>query len=139
MVFGRHSEDVLGKWRYLLLIVSSAMGGAIFHIVVYSTSYAPYIGASAGAAGAAAYYALRFPRAKIGFLYHFGYRYRCIRQPALIVFLSLLMLISFIAYKQIHNDLDIANQISAIATLGGAAVGFVFWLVLLRRSLLSEQ
>ena len=139
VVFGEHVEDVLGKWRYLLLIICAAIAGASLHIYINSKSQTPYIGASAAITGAITYYALRFPRAEIGFLSPLGGHFIWSRQPALIVFLSWVVIMVFLAYRQMHNGLENVNGISALAILGGAAVGFAFWLVFLRRSLLSDQ
>jgi membrane associated rhomboid family serine protease len=139
MVFGEHVEDVLGRWRYLLLIVCAAMAGAGLHIVINSTSQTPYIGAIAAIAGVITYYALRFPRAEIGFLYRFGRHLSWSQQPALTVFLSWIVIMFFIAYRQVNDGLENANGISALAILGGAAAGFAFWLVTLRKNLLSDQ
>ncbi len=130
LIFGDNVEDVLEKWHYLLLIFYSAIAGAAVYTISNPASQIPYVGASAGIAGIITYYALRFPMAEIGFLapFRFGRSYKLARQPVLIVFIGWLAIQLFIAYKQMHGSGDV-NNVSALALLGGAATGFVFWLV----------
>jgi len=66
IVFGDNVEDVLGKGRFLLLLLVAAIVGDVAHILAEHSSSTPCIGASGGISAVIAYYALRFPLAHIG-------------------------------------------------------------------------
>lgn len=125
LVFGDNVEDVLGKWRYALLIIGALMMGDILHIMANPHSGIPCIGASGGISGIITYYALKFPRAHIGILFRFGFYFRWVRLPASIMLFFWILMQFFITYLQMGGFSDV----SALAHLGGAAVGFVFWLI----------
>jgi membrane associated rhomboid family serine protease len=120
IVFGDNVEDVLGKSRFLLLILVAAIAGDIAHILADPSSTRPCIGASGGISAVIAYYALRFPRAHIGLLILF----RWVRMKAFLLFLLWVAVQFFIAYMQLSGF----SNVSAFAHLGGAAVGVIFWL-----------
>ena len=121
VVFGDNSEDVLGKTRYLLLIVLATFTGHAAQILSDPSGTIPCIGASGGISGVLAYYCLRFPRARVGIILFFV---RWIRMPAggLLILWILLQIIT-----AMKNSLGIAN-VAVFAHLGGAAVGVLFWL-----------
>ncbi|HBG27012.1 MAG: hypothetical protein A2Y10_20145 [Planctomycetes bacterium GWF2_41_51] len=135
LIFGENVEDVLGKWRYLLLIFCAALIGAVLHVISNKYSTIPYVGANAGITGIIAYYALRFPKSQVRFLFRFGGHIHWFTQPAIMAFLGWVVLQFILAYKQIHG-LNDAKAISSIANVGGAAVGLIFWI--LTRSKISE-
>lgn len=125
-VFGDNVEDFLGKGRYLLLILIAAVLGDIAHIVIDPRSDIPLIGASGGISGVIAFYALKFPKTKMGVLFRFGLiPIRWFRIPAY-AFVGFWILLQFLgAYLQITG----ASSVSALAHLGGATTGLAFWLV----------
>jgi membrane associated rhomboid family serine protease len=120
VVFGDNSEDVLGRWRYLLLIVAAAVVGDIAHIISDPGSTTPCIGASGGISGVLAYYCLRFPKATVGIVVFFHW----VRLPVGFMF-ALWVVLQIIAAMQ--QSVGIGN-IAVFAHLGGAAVGVLFWL-----------
>ena len=121
LIFGDNVEDFLGKSRYLLLIVCAAFFGDILHIISNPASQIPCIGASGGISGILAFYALRFPKNKVGYLWNFS----MVRLPVSIFFAMWLSIQILTAYAQIEGF----GNISALAHLGGVATGFVFWLI----------
>ena len=120
LVFGDNVEDVLGKGRFLLLLLAAAMVGNVAHILAGPSSTIPCIGASGGISAVIAYYALRFPRAQLGLIIAF----RWFRLPARVLFVLWMVIQFFGAYKQLAGF----SNVSAFAHLGGAAVGVAFWL-----------
>jgi len=120
IVFGDNSEDVLGKWRYLLLIATAAIVGDIAHIISDPSSTTPCIGASGGISGVLAYYCLRFPKATIGIVVFFHW----VRLPVGAMLAIWVVLQIFAAMQQ---SVGIGN-VAVFAHLGGAAVGVLFWL-----------
>jgi membrane associated rhomboid family serine protease len=126
LIFGDNVEDFLGKYKYLLLIFLAAIIGAALHIISDVHSTIPCIGASGGISGVLAYYALRFPQNRIGLLIGFGwYKFGWLRLPVIIMFLFWMMIQILGSYVQMSGF----GSVSALAHLGGVAVGFVFWLV----------
>jgi membrane associated rhomboid family serine protease len=71
------------------------------------------------------YYALAFPQARLGFLLGFGWRIRWLRIPAWVVLIGWVLVQLLGAAQQVSGF----TNVSALGHLGGAAVGFVFWLV----------
>src|SRR5207249_4486791 len=71
LIFGDNVEDYLGRWRYLLLILLAMIVGDALHVLMDPRSAVPVIGASGGIAGIITFYALKFPRVRLGFLFRF--------------------------------------------------------------------
>lgn len=124
LMFGDNVEDYLGRSRYIVLLVGSAVIGDMFHIMGDQSSMMPCIGASGGISGVIAFYALTFPHAKIGFLIRFPL-FRWVRWPAWGLFVVWLLMQLFGARQQMAGF----SNVSALAHLGGAAVGVIFWLL----------
>lgn len=124
MIFGDNVEDWLGKWRYLLLILFATLAGDIAHIMSDARPDTPCIGASGGISGIIAFYALTFPHVRIGILMRYFANFRWISMPAYVMFFIWVLLQFVGAWKQLYGFSDV----SAFAHLGGAGVGFLFWL-----------
>lgn len=125
VVFGDNVEDYVGGWRYLLLIAGAALVGDLAHIALDPRSDIPVIGASGGISGILAYYILTFPKARLGILFRWFFYFQWIRVPAYgwgLIWIAFQLLG---AYLQVRG----ASNVSALAHLGGAAVGVVFWWV----------
>jgi membrane associated rhomboid family serine protease len=121
LLFGDNVEDYLGHARFLLLVALAAFVGAVAHVAFDPRSDVPVIGASGGISGLVAFYGFAFPRAKMVFLIW----YRWIRVPAY-AFLALWLVLQVLtAWQQISG----LTSVSALAHLGGAAVGVWFWLI----------
>ena len=87
LIFGDNVEDHLGRLGYVLLLVGAHVGGMWLHAAITSNSGVPCIGASAGISGVIAYYAIVFPRAKIGVFLWVLTLFRILRMPALVALL----------------------------------------------------
>lgn len=124
-VFGDNVEEFLGWPRYLLLIVVAAFAGDVLHLVADPRSTIPCIGASGGIAGVIVFYALQFPRIRLGFLFRYWFYFRWIRLPAWFA-LVLWLVFQFIGAAQ---QLSGISTVSALAHLGGATLGLIAWLV----------
>lgn len=125
IVFGDNVEDFLGKWRLLALVLLATVVGDAAHIMADPASTIPCIGASGGISGVLAYYALKFPRARLGVLIGIYFRFRWIRMPAYAMFLIWIG----IQVLGTHAQLAGFSNVSSLAHLGGASVGFVFWTI----------
>ena len=120
-VFGSCVEDRLGQGKYLALILVATVVGDALHTALDPHSEIPLIGASGGIAGLVVFFGLAFPRARMAFVFFF---FRWVRIPALAFVLFWLLSQIFGARSQIAGYSDVAY----LAHLGGALVGFVFWL-----------
>lgn len=123
IMFGDNVEDYLGKARYLLLIVGAAFVGDLAHIALDPRSTIPVIGASGGISGVLAFYILRFPKARLGILFRVFFYFRWIQMPAYAWGLLWVILQLLGAFQQVSGT----SNVSALAHLGGAAVGVAFW------------
>jgi len=136
MVFGDNVESDLGRRKYALLVLASHVVGVLAHALVEPRSSAPLIGASAGISGVVAYYAIAFPRARLGMLLWVGYWARWVRVPALL-YLGFWFLLQLIGLMQ---QVEGMTNVSAAGHVGGAAVGVAAALVVRhrRRELTAE-
>jgi membrane associated rhomboid family serine protease len=125
LIFGDNVEDDLGRWRYAGLLAISALVGSLFHILGNRHSLLPCVGASGGISGVVTYYALRFPRVRLGFLFRYWLYFRWIHLPACAyLLLWFLMQLLFVVEEQAG-----VSNIAALAHLGGAAVGVAAWIL----------
>jgi len=125
IIFGEHVEDYLGRKRWLLLLFLAAIAGDVLHIMFDPRGTNPCIGASGGIAGLIAFYAFKFPHARLGILLRFGLIFipKWIYFPAWVAFGLWLLLQFWGAYAQIAGF----SSVSSLAHLGGTAVGVALW------------
>jgi membrane associated rhomboid family serine protease len=125
LIFGDNVEDWLGHGRFLILVALSTLAGLIAHVVTTDDPLAPVVGASSGIAGIIVGYAVRYPKAKMGFvyrLYHFTNLYRWVSVPAWIWVVVWFSAQAFLAALRIRG-LDPAGTLPHLA---GAAVGLAY-------------
>jgi membrane associated rhomboid family serine protease len=126
IIFGIHVENYLGRKRWLLLVLLAAIAGDFLHVMADPRGDIPCIGASGGISGLIAFYALKFPHARLGILFRYYYVYfKWIQFPAWAAFI-LWMLLQFLgAFEQVSGF----SNVSALAHLGGTAVGIAMWAI----------
>jgi membrane associated rhomboid family serine protease/Zn-finger nucleic acid-binding protein len=125
LIFGDNVEDHLGPWRFLLLVAAAALVGDLLHIAVDPRSAIPCVGASGGISGLIVFYALRYPHARLGFMFQYYLMFRWVHVPAWTALVAWFVLQLILANDQLAGR----GSVSAMAHLGGAAVGaFVWWL-----------
>lgn len=118
-IFGDNVEDRLGSTRFLLLLALATIGGNAMHMLVTDTPNLPLVGASGGISGIVVYYALLYPRVRIGLLFLFVL---WLRLPA-IGWLALWALLQLLGVTLLEG-----SNVAYGAHLGGALVGLVAWL-----------
>ena len=126
---GDNVEDLLGPWSFAALLVLSVLGADAVHALVDPHSIVPCIGASGGISGVMAFYALRFPRARLRFRGWMGFsrgrpRLQPVVAPVWVAFLVWLALQSMGLVLQTQK----VTAVSGAAHIGGALVGGVFWI-----------
>ena len=84
-IFGDNVEDKLGHLRFFIFYILSGLAGSLAHVITSPGSQVPMVGASGAIAGVLGAYMIRFPQARIWTLIFFGFFFRAVRIPALIV------------------------------------------------------
>jgi membrane associated rhomboid family serine protease len=125
-VFGDNVEEALGRSGFLLLVACGTVAGALLHARFDPRPDVPLVGASAGISALLVYYALRFPRARIGWAFRiYVVPIWWLRFPAAVAIVLWLGLQLVLAWQQSRG----LSNISAYGHLGGAAAGMSFWIV----------
>jgi membrane associated rhomboid family serine protease len=84
-IFGDNVEDTLGHGRFLVFYLLSGLGAALAQTMVSPTSMVPMIGASGAISGVLGAYLVLFPYATILTLVTFGFFFKFIHIPAIVV------------------------------------------------------
>jgi membrane associated rhomboid family serine protease len=123
LIFGDNVEDDLGHLGYAIMLAIAALVGDLWHCVGHQHDVIPAIGASGGISGIVTYYALRFPQARLGFVFRYWLYFQWVHIPA---FAAMLF---WFALQFVYVWLEHAGigNVAALAHLGGAAVGVVAW------------
>ena len=61
-VFGDNVEDLLGRWRFVILLATATAFGTLAFACLHPHQTLPLIGASGGISGVIVYYLIQFPR-----------------------------------------------------------------------------
>jgi membrane associated rhomboid family serine protease len=123
LIFGDNVEETLKPRRYLLLLLGAALAGDALHWLGDPRGDIPCVGASGGISGIIAYYACRFPHVRLGMMFRYFFYFRWFTFPAWGGFAMWIALQLFITWMQRQG----LSNVSALAHLGGAAVGVAFW------------
>jgi len=129
LIFGDNVEDYLGRTRYWVLVFAAAVSGDLLHIAGDPGSLVPCVGASGGISGVITFYALKFPRARLGFLVRYWFLFRWLHMPAWFALILWFLLQLLLAAQQLAG----IGSVSALAHLGGAAAGLGLWLLWWKR------
>jgi len=133
-IFGDNVEDTLGHARFLLLYLASGIGAALAQTVVNPSAKVPMVGASGAVSGILGAYLLLFPYATILTLVTFGFFWRFIHLPALVV-LGLWILLQFLSgYLSLGAAGDAGGGVAFFAHIGGFFVGMALLFVLRPRA-----
>ncbi len=84
-IFGNNVEDTLGHVRFVLFYLASGVAAALAQTVVGPDSTVPMVGASGAISGVLGAYLLLFPRAFVTTLIIFGFFWRLVQIPAVVV------------------------------------------------------
>ena len=133
-IFGDNVEDTLGHARFVLLYLGSGIGAALAQTIVNPFAGIPMVGASGAVSGILGAYLLLFPYATVLTLVTFGFFWRFIRMPALVV-LGLWILLQFLSgYLSLGAAAGAGGGVAFFAHIGGFFVGMALLFVLRPRS-----
>ena len=124
-VFGDNVEDFLGHFKYALLLLVATIVGCASHVVFNLDSAIPCVGASGGISGILAFYAIQFPKARVGFMFFNRwsmYVDNWFKIPAWI------LLIIWLALQ--FCGLGDKSNIAYMSHIGGAGVGIIAALII---------
>jgi membrane associated rhomboid family serine protease len=125
-IFGNNVEETLGHGRFMLFYLSSGVAAAATQTLVEPTSQVPMIGASGAISGVLGAYLLLFPHANVLTLVIFGFFWRVVSIPALVV-------LGFWMVVQVLNGLGsfgAGGGVAWFAHIGGFIAGMGLVLVL---------
>ena len=95
-IFGDNVEDTLGHGRFLVFYLLSGIAAALVQTMVSPASEIPMLGASGAVSGVLGAYLLLFPHARVLTLLIFGFFFRMVHIPAVIV-LGFWIIVQFVS------------------------------------------
>ncbi len=125
LIFGDNVEDTLGHIKFFALLVLATLVGDLLHIIGDPNSSTPCIGASGGISGVIVFYALAFPQVRLRICWRIMLYFHWFRISVLWAMAIWIGLQLFGLWSQLSGY----SNVSALAHLGGAATGFLFWLI----------
>ena len=125
-IFGNNVEDTLGHGRFVLFYLASGVAAAATQTIVSPRSPVPMIGASGAISGVLGAYLILFPHANVLTLVIFGFFWRLVRIPALIV-LGFWMVVQILSGL---GSLGAGGGVAWFAHIGGFFAGMALSLLL---------
>lgn len=129
-IFGNTVEDTFGHARFVGLYLASGLAAAIAQTLVNAGSVIPMVGASGAVSGVLGAYFLLFPHATVLTLVTFGFFWRFIHLPAVIV-LGLWIVLQFLSgYLSLSVGGGAEGGVAFFAHIGGFVAGMALLFVL---------
>jgi membrane associated rhomboid family serine protease len=127
-IFGNNVEDVLGHGRFVVFYLASGLAAAVAQTMINPVSTIPMVGASGAVSGVLGAYFLLFPYSTVLTLVTFGFFWRFIHLPAVIV-LGLWIVLQFLSgYLSLSVAGGAEGGVAFFAHIGGfiAGIGLLF-------------
>jgi membrane associated rhomboid family serine protease len=129
-IFGNNVEDTLGHGRFIVFYLASGVAAALAQTLVNPASGIPMVGASGAVAGVLGAYFLLFPYATVLTLVIFGFFWRFIHLPAIVV-LGLWILLQLLSgYLSLNGTGASEGGVAFFAHIGGFLFGMALLFVL---------
>ena len=129
-IFGNKVEDTLGHTRFLLFYLASGVAAAVAQTLVNPASGIPMVGASGAVSGVLGAYFVLFPYATVLTLVTFGFFWRFIHLPAMVVLGLWILLQFFSGYLSLSATSGSEGGVAFFAHIGGFFVGMALLFVL---------
>jgi membrane associated rhomboid family serine protease len=120
-IFGNNVEDAMGRGRFLAFYLLCGAAAAAAQYLQSPASTVPMVGASGAVSGALGAYLLLYPHARIWTLVVFGFFWRVVPVPALLV-LGFWIVIQFLNGVVTFDRPD-AGGVAFLAHVGGFVAG----------------
>ena len=133
-IFGKNAEDTLGHTRFTLFYLLSGLVAALTQVLASPASEVPMIGASGAVSGVLGAYLLLFPQSRVLTLVIFGFFWRLVSIPAVVV-------LGFWIVLQVLNGLGSfgeARSVAWFAHIGGFFAGMFLLIVMRPRTLIRR-
>ena len=127
-IFGNNVEDMLGHGRFVVFYLTSGLAAAVAQTMINPASAIPVVGASGAVSGVLGAYFLLFPYSTVLTLVTFGFFWRFIHLPAVIV-LGLWIVLQFLSgYLSLGAASGAEGGVAFFAHIGGfiAGMGLLF-------------
>jgi membrane associated rhomboid family serine protease len=130
-IFGNNVEDTLGHARFLIFYLLSGVAAAVAQTFVNPASSVPMIGASGAVSGVLGAYLLLFPHATVLTLLMFGFFWRFLHVPAIIVlgFWVVVQFINGVVTISAARDAE-GGGVAWFAHIGGFVAGMLLLFLL---------
>jgi len=128
-IFGASVEGSLGHARFVILYLASGVVAALAQTLAGPASGIPMVGASGAVSGILGAYLLLFPYARILTLLTFGFFWRFVRLPAVVV-LGLWILLQFLSVYLSLGSAGGEGGVAFFAHIGGFFAGIALLFVL---------
>ncbi|MGH7324046.1 MAG: rhomboid family intramembrane serine protease [Candidatus Rokuibacteriota bacterium] len=131
-IFGNNVEDTLGHSRFLVFYLLAGLAAAAAQTVINPASSIPMIGASGAVSGVLGAYLLLFPQARVLTLITFGFFFRLVYVPAMIVlgfWIVVQFLNGFITFSAAAAGREVGG-VAWFAHIGGFLAGLILLFVL---------
>jgi len=133
-IFGKNVEDTLGHTRFTLFYLLSGVAAALTQVLASPASGVPMIGASGAVSGVLGAYLILFPQSRVLTLVIFGFFWRLVSIPAVVV-------LGFWIVLQVLNGLGSfgdAGTVAWFAHIGGFFAGMLLLIVMRPRTLIRR-
>ena len=124
LVFGDNTEDLLGKWRYLALILTSEIVGTLLFMLADKSGTVPCVGASGFISGIVAFYCTALPGVTLMIRIKWVWSLRLYAWGWFLVWAVGQVIGAVLSYGQSQS-----GGIAYLSHLGGAAVGGIAGIV----------
>jgi len=129
-IFGDNVEDTLGHGRFLVFYLASGVTAATAQTMVAPQSRVPMIGASGAVSGVLAAYLILFPYARVLTLITFGFFWRFVYLPAVLVLGFWIVVQLMSGFLTLSIGQGETGGVAWFAHIGGFVGGLVLLFVL---------
>lgn len=124
-IFGDNIEDKLGHLKFLGFYLACGVGASIIFLLFGSDSLVPCIGASGAIAGVLGAYMITLPKARVMTLIVFGFFWRTVELPAIVVLGFWFVIQFFNGAAAIASPNVTGGGVAWWAHIGGFILGIV--------------
>ncbi|HEV8586524.1 MAG TPA: rhomboid family intramembrane serine protease [Methylomirabilota bacterium] len=140
-IFGDNVEDTLGHGRFLVFYLLAGVAAAVGQTLAAPRSSVPMVGASGAVSGVLGAYVILFPYASILTLVTFGFFWKMVHIPALVIlgfYIVMQLLFAFLTVSASTGGAE-SGGVAWFAHIGGFLAGVVLLFLLRPRKSVRQQ